>query len=95
MNTSVFTISEERRLLTNKNVKEKKQMAEELKNLGRNMHMLLYERKMTKRELGKRVGVSQQMISQIVSGNRVPGTTNLIRIANALGVTVDDLLKQK
>ena len=55
--------------------------------------MLLYERKMTKRELGKRVGVSQQMISQIVSGNRVPGTTNLIRIANALGVTVDELLK--
>ena len=93
MNTSVSMISEEKRLLTNKNVKEEKQMAEELKNLGRNMHMLLYERKMTKSELGKRVGISQQMISQIVSGNRVPGTANLIRIANALGVTVDELLK--
>ena len=62
-------------------------------NLGRNLHILLYDKKMSKTELAEKTGVSQAMISSIVLGQKKPGAETLIRIAQVLGTTVDELIK--
>lgn len=68
-------------------------MSKELEKLGRNIHIVLYDKKMSKSELAEKVGISQQMVSEIVAGNKSPKASTLIKIANVLGVTVDELIK--
>ncbi len=68
-------------------------MSQELKTLGRNLHIILFDKKMTRMQLAEKVGISQQMVSDIVQGNKSPKAETLIKIAKALGVTVDDLIK--
>lgn len=68
-------------------------MANELSSLGRNLHIALYDKKMSKTELANKVGVSQQMISDIVQGKKTPSAAKLVQIARALDTTVDDLIK--
>ncbi len=48
---------------------------------------------LTEMELGDRAGVSGQMISFIERGLRTPSAEKLKRLADALGVTVDDLYR--
>lgn len=64
-----------------------------MRNIGRNIHMLLYDKKMTKTELGKKVGLSHAMISYIVAGERRTNIDTLAKIAEVLDTTVDDLMK--
>lgn len=47
---------------------------------------------MTQKELAEKLNVTQGMISMIESGDRNPSLEVLVRLANVLGVTVDDLL---
>ena len=68
-------------------------MPQELQTLGRNIHIILFDKKMTKSELAEKVGISQQMVSEIVGGRKAPGASTLIKISKALGVTVDELIK--
>lgn len=68
-------------------------MSQELSKLGRNIHIILFDKKMTRMQLAEKVGISQQMVSDIVQGNKSPKAETLIKIAKALGVTVDDLIK--
>lgn len=68
-------------------------MSQELSTLGRNIHIILFDKKMTRMELAEKVGISQQMVSAIVQGDKSPKAETLIKIAKALGVTVDDLIK--
>lgn len=70
-------------------------MAEELRSLGRNLHIILFDKKMSKSNLAKKVGISQQMMSEIINGNKAPGAATLVKMAKALGVTVDELIKEK
>lgn len=48
--------------------------------------------KMTQKELGARIGVSESAISQYESGNRQPDNTALLMMAEELGVSVGYLL---
>lgn len=68
-------------------------MSQELSTLGRNIHIILFDKKMTRMQLAEKVGISQQMVSDIVQGNKSPKAETLIKIAKALDVTVDDLIK--
>ena len=68
-------------------------MGKGIENLGRNLHLLLYDKRMTKTELAEKTGVSQAMISSIVLGQKKPGVETLIKIANVLGVSVDELIQ--
>ena len=43
-------------------------------------------------ELAAKVGVSISMMSYILNGLRTPNVQTLVRIANELGCTVDELL---
>jgi transcriptional regulator with XRE-family HTH domain len=65
----------------------------ELAKLGRNIHIALFDKKMTKSELAEKVGVSLQMISAIVQGDKLPSSVTLVKISQALDTTVDALIK--
>lgn len=60
--------------------------------IGRNLHMLLYDRRMTQCGLAERLGVSPQMVSAIVVGKKLPSVRLLVRMAEALEVTPNALL---
>lgn len=68
-------------------------MSQELANFGRNLHIVLYDKKMSKTDLAKKVGVSYQIISAYTTGIKTPSAETLIKISRALGVTVDELVK--
>lgn len=57
-----------------------------------NMRMLRKEKKMTMKQLGKIVGVSESAISMYETGKHEPDILTLQRIADTLGVSVDRLL---
>lgn len=59
---------------------------------GKKLQDKMTEKKMTQKMLGDRVGVSQQMITRIVTGSKQPSLMLAKEIANVLGCTVDELL---
>ena len=50
--------------------------------------------KMTQAEFAKRLGVTSASVSAYEKGIRLPSYDILVKIANILGVTTDDLLKK-
>ena len=64
-----------------------------MSNIGRNITMLLYDKKVTQRELAKAAACSENMIARIVSGEKTPPLRILVKIAERLDVTVDEILK--
>lgn len=56
-----------------------------IKKRRRAMHL-------TQQKLGERIGVSQSAVGMWESGVRTPQTKFLLKLAQALGCTVDDLL---
>lgn len=63
--------------------------------LAKNLERIRTERQMTQEELAKRVGVSQPAIAQYESGVAVPKLYVTIKLADALGVKIDDLVSCK
>ncbi len=53
---------------------------------------LLKEKEISQKELSEMTGITESAISHYVKGDRVPRGTNLVKIAEALGTTADDLL---
>lgn len=68
-------------------------MSEVLANFGRNLHIILYDKKMSNTALAQKIGVSSQIISAYTTGVKTPSLETLIKISNALGVTVDELVR--
>jgi transcriptional regulator with XRE-family HTH domain len=60
--------------------------------VGDVVRSLREQRGFTQEELGQRVGVGQGMIGHIETGRRQPTLAVAVRLAVALGVTVDDLV---
>ena len=56
---------------------------------------LLAERGMTQLELAARIGVTRAAMSRYVSGEREPRLVTLVRIAEELEVTVDELISRE
>lgn len=64
--------------------------------IGEKIKRLRKLRNMTQIELGKRIGgAGKHQISFYESGKTVPSTETLIKVANALGTTVDYLVNDK
>jgi transcriptional regulator with XRE-family HTH domain len=59
---------------------------------GQRLAAVLAERNMTQLELAARVGVTRTAMSRYVSGDREPRFVTLVRIAEELGVHVDELI---
>lgn len=60
--------------------------------LGRTIKKLRLERGINQEELGRRVGVSKQSISNWENENIMPSIELLLRLADFFGVTTDFLL---
>lgn len=50
---------------------------------------------MTQTELAEKIGVRQAAISEYESGEKIPGVENLIRLADALNCSLDELCERK
>lgn len=64
-------------------------------SIGKNIRTRRLEMLWSQEELGIKVGVSQEMISQIEKGTKLPTLLLGAAIANAFGCSVDDLIKPK
>lgn len=61
--------------------------------IGNNIKNRLIEHGYTQKWLSRRSGVLQSSISQAVNGKDVLGLVSMMKIAKALGCTVEDLLE--
>lgn len=61
--------------------------------LGNNVHRILKERKMTQGDLARMADVDYSALSIWISGHCMPRVWSLYKIAKALNVTTDELLK--
>lgn len=62
-------------------------------SLGRNLMILLYDKKIEQRELAKVAGCTEAMISRVIKGERDICSEKLKKIADYLEVSVDELLR--
>ena len=60
--------------------------------VGRNIQNELILKRMTQQSLADALGISKQVMSKIVKGNKAINVGELGRIANLLGTTTDKLL---
>lgn len=63
--------------------------------LGKNIRRIRTAQNMTQSALAEKVGVSVQMISQIEWGTKVPSVPKLVRIAQALQCSTDEILSEE
>jgi len=64
------------------------------KTIGRNITQLLADRQWSQHRLAQETGDPEMTISRVARGINVPGAGLLLRIADCLGVTTDDLLRR-
>lgn len=68
-------------------------MSQAMTKFGRNLYIALFDKRMSQTQLSEKVGVKRETISRYISGEKTPSSETLIKIADALGVTVDSLVK--
>lgn len=59
---------------------------------GRRLKILMADRGMSYTELAERAGISRQMVSRYMHNESIPSLFVAVHLAEALGVTVDDLV---
>ena len=62
-------------------------------SLGRNIRIIAYDKNIPLKVLAEEAGVSQAMMTKIVQGKKNPSVAKLVKIANKLGVSVDELIQ--
>ena len=67
--------------------------AKDFTQVGDNIQRLLDQRGMTQQSLAEALDISKQVINKIVKGNKAINVKEIAEIAQALGVSVDDLLE--
>lgn len=60
---------------------------------GRNLQRLINERGTTQAAIARKLGIVRSGINKYVQGVASPSPRNIVRIARALGVTADELLR--
>lgn len=63
--------------------------------IGANIRRIRTAQKMTQSALAEKSGVSVQMINQIEWGTKVPSVPTLVRIAQALQCSTDEILSEE
>lgn len=69
--------------------------AKNFTQVGKNISMLMAQRGMTQQNLADRLGISKQVMSKIIRGNKAINVTELSQIAAILATTTDSLLTVK
>jgi len=68
-------------------------MQSESARLGKNLRQIRTQKGMTQGDIVRALGVSRSFVSNIENGKTNPTLSTIKRIADALGVSVDRLLK--
>ena len=63
-----------------------------MKNFANNLVEILHMKGITKRELAKKTGITEQSICRYANGKRIPKVTEVITIADTLGISINELL---
>jgi len=63
------------------------------KKLGENMKRIRLEKGMSQSDICQKLGVDRSYISNVESGNKNPTLSTITKLAKALCVSVDELLK--
>ena len=61
--------------------------------VGRNLNGILYDKKVSQKQVAEVAGVSENTISRLVNGQKMVSAGVLEKIADYLGVTLDSLVK--
>jgi transcriptional regulator with XRE-family HTH domain len=61
-------------------------------NFGENLQSLREVRRLTQAELGARAGIAAASISHFETGQRTPSLDSLVKLADALNISVDVLI---
>jgi len=64
---------------------------EMLRNLSENLAISLDAQEMSQAELARRIGENEMRVSRYVRGESMPGTGVILRIAEALDVSLEEL----
>ena len=59
-----------------------------------NIFTLRNNQKLSQADLAQKCGVTQQYIQMVESGKRTPALKTALKLAAALGVTVDELIRK-
>ena len=68
-------------------------MNKSAKKLGENMKRIRFENGMSQSDICRKLGVDRSYISNVENGNKNPTLSTITKLAKALGVSVDELLK--
>lgn len=68
-------------------------MPNEAKKLGDNLKRIRTEKGLSQTDIAKSLGVSRGFVSNIENGKRNPTLSTITRLASAVSVTTDELLK--
>ena len=63
--------------------------------LGDNMRYFLDQRGITQQSLAETLGVSEQVVNKMIKGNKAINLKEIVKIAQAMGVSMDDLLETR
>ena len=63
------------------------------KKLGQNMKRIRLSKQMSQGDICRKLGVDRSYISNVESGNKNPTLSTITKLAEALGVSVDEILK--
>jgi len=66
--------------------------AKNFTQVGKNISMVMEQRRMTQQNLADKLGISKQVMSKIIKGNKSINVTELSQIASILDSTTDLLL---
>ena len=58
-----------------------------------NLKKLMIERKMTAADIARKTGMTQATLSRYINGKRIPNINSVIKIAKALNVPIELLMK--
>lgn len=61
--------------------------------IGKNLKRIRTEKKMSQGDISRKLGMDRGYISSVENGKRNPTVATIEKLANALGVSVDELLK--
>ena len=65
-----------------------------MSSMNEKIKELLGVKGISQKQLAEITGITESSVSHYIKGDRVPRGANLIKIANALGTTTDDLLNE-
>lgn len=68
-------------------------MKDEAKKLGKNLKHIRTEKDISQGDIARSLGVSRGFVSNLENGKTNPTLATITRLASAIGVTTDELLK--